>query len=246
MECPISFEANAVRDEQSKVLRAIAPFSEEDVLSRTVRGQYGAGSAGGKRLPAYRGEPGVDPRSTTETFVTMKLDVDNWRWKDVPFYLRVGKALARRVSEIVVQFKRPPFALFRGTSVEKLSANRLVINVQPDEGIRLHFGAKIPGEVMRIGTVEMDFNYAEHFGTEPATGYERLLYDAVQGDQTLFQRADQVEAGWSVVQPVLDVWQALPPRNFPNYAAGSWGPREADLLLERDGRRWLTAPEPER
>jgi glucose-6-phosphate 1-dehydrogenase len=170
----------------------------------------------------------------------MKLEIENWRWKDVPFYLRVGKALARRVTEIVVQFKRPPFALFRGTAVETLGANRLVIRVQPDEGIQLHFGAKIPGAVMRIGTVDMAFAYADHFGTEPATGYERLLYDAVQGDPTLFQRADMVEAGWSVVQPLLDVWQALQPRNFPNYSAGSFGPREADQLLERDGRTWLT------
>jgi len=240
MECPISFDANAVRDEQSKVLRAIAPLSPEDVLSRSVRGQYGAGRAGGKELPDYRAEAQVDPHSSTETFVAMKLELDNWRWKDVPFYLRVGKAMARRVTEIVVQFKRPPFALFRGTAVKELGANRLVIRVQPDEGIHLHFGAKIPGAVMRIGTVDMAFAYADHFGTEPATGYERLLYDAVLGDQTLFQRADMVEAGWSVVQPMLDVWQALPPRNFPNYPAGSLGPAEADQLLARDGRRWLT------
>jgi glucose-6-phosphate 1-dehydrogenase len=242
MECPISFEANAVRDEQSKVLRALAPISEEEVLSRSVRGQYGAGRVGGKDLVDYRNEPDVDPRSATETFVALKLEIDNWRWKDVPFYLRVGKALGRRVTEIVVQFKRPPFALFRGTAVEKLSANRLVIQVQPEEGIQLHFGAKIPGAVMKIGTVDMAFEYKDHFGTEPATGYERLLYDAVLGDPTLFQRADMVEAGWSVVQPLLDVWQALPPRNFPNYAAGTFGPAESDQLLTRDGRRWLTNP----
>jgi len=241
MECPISFDANAVRDEQSKVLRAVAPLSQEDVLSRTVRGQYGAGVAGKKSLVDYRKEPQVRPDSSTETFVAMRMEIENWRWKDVPFYLRVGKAMKRRVTEIVVQFKRPPFALFRGTAVEKLSPNRLVINVQPDEGIRLHFGAKIPGAIMRIGTVDMEFQYRDHFGSEPATGYERLLYDAVLGDPTLFQRSDMVEAGWSIVQPMLDVWQALPARNFPNYAAGSFGPREADQLLERDGRRWLTA-----
>ncbi|MSR62312.1 MAG: glucose-6-phosphate dehydrogenase [Planctomycetes bacterium] len=240
MECPISFEANGVRDEQSKVLRAIAPLSQEDVLSRTVRGQYGAGKVGDRELVDYRNESDVKPSSSTETYVAMRLEIDNWRWKDVPFYLRVGKALTRRVTEIVVQFKRPPFALFRGTAVEKLSANRLVINVQPDEGIQLHFGAKIPGAVMKIGTVDMEFNYRDHFGAEPATGYERLLYDAVLGDPTLFQRADMVEAGWSVVQPLLDVWQALPARNFPNYAAGSWGPAEGEQLLARDGRRWLT------
>jgi glucose-6-phosphate 1-dehydrogenase len=244
MECPISFDANAVRDEQSKVLRAIAPLSQEDVLSRSVRGQYGAGIAGGKELRDYRAEPQVAPGSSTETFVAMRLELENWRWKDVPFYLRVGKAMQRRVTEIVVQFKRPPFALFRGTAVEKLSPNRLVIRVQPDEGIQLHFGAKIPGAVMKIGTVDMAFAYADHFGAEPATGYERLLYDAVLGDPTLFQRADMVEAGWSVVQPLLDVWHALPARNFPNYAAGTFGPEEADQLLARDGRRWLTTPAP--
>jgi glucose-6-phosphate 1-dehydrogenase len=241
MECPISFEANAVRDEQSKVLRAVAPLTQEDVLTRTVRGQYGAGVAGKKTLVDYKKEPQVRPDSSTETYVAMRMEFENWRWKDVPFYLRVGKALKRRVTEIVVQFKRPPFALFRGTAVEKLSPNRLVINVQPDEGIQLHFGAKIPGAVMKIGTVDMKFQYRDHFGSEPATGYERLLYDAVLGDPTLFQRADMVEAGWSIVQPMLDVWQALPARNFPNYAAGTFGPKEADQLLERDGRRWLTA-----
>jgi glucose-6-phosphate 1-dehydrogenase len=244
MEPPTSFEAEAVREEKAKLLRAIQPMTPERVLTHTVRGQYGEGVVDGKKVAAYRSEDRVDPRSATETFVAMRLEIDNWRWKDVPFYLRVGKALPRRTTEIVVQFKRPPFALFRGTAVEKLGANRLVIDVQPDEGIRLHFGAKIPGAVMRIGTVDMDFRYSEHFGTEPATGYERLLYDAVLGDQTLFQRADMVESAWSVVQPVLDVWQALPPRSFPNYPAGSWGPEEATQLLARDGRRWLTGDEP--
>ncbi|HEX6885590.1 MAG TPA: glucose-6-phosphate dehydrogenase [Planctomycetota bacterium] len=243
MEPPISFEANAVRDEQAKVLRAIQPMSEEEVLKLTVRGQYGAGRAGGKDLPDYRAEKGVAQGSSTETFAAMKLGIDSWRWKDVPFYLRVGKGLHARRTEIVVQFRRPPFSLFRDTSVEELTPNRLVVRIQPDEGIQLLFGAKIPGATMRLGTVDMDFRYQDHFGIEPATGYERLLYDAVLGDPTLFQRADMVEAGWSVVTPVLDVWSALPPRNFPNYAAGSLGPKEADALLERDGRRWYE-PEP--
>jgi glucose-6-phosphate 1-dehydrogenase len=241
LECPISFDANAVRDEQCKVLRAIPPMTAEEVLTMTVRGQYGAGRAGGKDLPDYRAEKNVASQSTTETFVAMKLGIDNWRWKDVPFYLRVGKALRQRTTEIVVQFRRPPFSLFRGTAVDRLASNRLVIHVQPDEGIQLHFGAKIPGATMQIGTVDMSFQYADHFGSAPATGYERLLYDAMLGDQTLFQRADMVEAGWSVVQPALDVWRALVPRSFPNYAAGSCGPPEADQLLERDGRRWRVA-----
>jgi glucose-6-phosphate 1-dehydrogenase len=166
------------------------------------------------------------------------LRYDNWRWADVPFYLRTGKRMSRRVTEIAIQFKRAPFMLFRDTSIASLTQNQLVIRIQPDEGISLCFGAKVPGPIMRQGPVEMDFSYADHFGSTPATGYERLLYDCMVGDQTLFQRADMVEAGWSVITPVLDVWKALPPRAFPNYSAASWGPKEADELLERDGRAW--------
>jgi glucose-6-phosphate 1-dehydrogenase len=238
LEPPISFDADAVRDEQSKVLRAIEPMDPEEVLTKAVRGQYGAGRIGDRELVDYRQEDRVDSLSKTETFVAMKIEIDNWRWKDVPFYLRVGKALPERLTEIVVQFRRPPFVLFRNTTICDLSANQLVIRVQPDEGISLSFGAKIPGATMRIGTVDMDFDYSEHFGTEVATGYERLLHDAFSGDQTLFQRADMVEAGWAIVAPLLDVWQALAARDFPNYAAGTWGPEDADELLARDGRRW--------
>jgi glucose-6-phosphate 1-dehydrogenase len=238
MEPPISFEADAVRDEQSKVLRAVNPMTPEQVLVSAVRGQYGAGRSLGRSLPDYRREPQVSPSSNTETFVAMKLDIDSWRWKGVPFYLRVGKAMPRRLSEITVQFKRPPFSLFRNTPIDKLEPNQLVINVQPDEGILLTFGAKKPGAAMNIGRVAMRFNYADYFGSEPATGYERLLYDALLGDQTLFQRADTVEAGWSVVTPVLDVWHALTARDFPNYHAGSWGPAAAADLMAREGREW--------
>ncbi len=238
MEPPISFEADAVRNEKSKVLRAIAPMSPEEVLQRTVRGQYGPGTVGGSRLPAYRDEDGVDPASTTETFVALKLLVDNWRWADVPFYLRTGKRLGSRMTEITIQFKRAPFSLFRHTPVERLGPNRLLIRIQPDEGIALHFDAKVPGPFVQIGGVDMDFSYDETFGSAPATGYETLLYDTMTGDATLFQRDDNVEAAWRVVTPILDVWKALPPRGFPNYAAGSWGPEEADDLLVRDGRSW--------
>jgi glucose-6-phosphate 1-dehydrogenase len=238
MEPPISFDADAVRDEQSKVIRAIQPMTEEEVLTRTVRGQYGAGKVDGHTLTDYRAEERVAPDSGTESFVAMKLGIDNWRWMGVPVYLRVGKAMPRRVTEITVQFKRPPFALFRETPIDSLKPNELVINIQPDEGISLHFGAKLPGAAMGIGTVEMDFSYREHFHREPATGYERLLFDAMLGDQTLFQREDMVVAGWRVVSPILDLWQALPPRSFPNYPAGSWGPKAAEELLERDGRHW--------
>jgi glucose-6-phosphate 1-dehydrogenase len=238
MEPPFSFDANAVRDEQAKVLRAIQPFSPEEVLTRAVRGQYGEGDINGGRAQAYRQEMGVPQNSTTETFVAMRLMIDNWRWAGVPFYLRTGKRLPKRVTEVAIQFKSAPLTLFRDTPVEKLRTNRLIIHIQPDEGISLRFGAKIPGPVMRLGAVEMDFDYVDYFGSLLSTGYERLLYDCMIGDATLFQRADMVEAGWSVIEPVLDVWKALPPRSFPNYASGSWGPKEADELLEEDGREW--------
>ena len=238
MEPPISFDANAVRDEQAKVLHAMSPILPEEVLTNTVRGQYGEGIMDKERVPAYRSESQVEPNSNTETFVALKLMIDNWRWADVPFYLRTGKRTPKRVTEISIQFKQPPLLIFRDTPVERLRTNRLAIRIQPDEGISLRFGAKIPGPIMRVGAVEMDFNYVDYFGSTPSTGYERLLYDCMTGDATLFQRADMVEAGWSVIEPVLDVWKALPPRAFPNYPAGSWGPKEADELLERDGREW--------
>jgi len=238
MEPPISFSATAVRDEQAKILNAVQPLSNEEVLHCSVRGQYGEGAIEGEPAPAYRSEPGVAPDSKTETFVALKLLIDNWRWADVPFYLRTGKRLAARHTEVVIQFKRAPFVLFRDTPIGQLKSNQLVMHIAPDEGISLRFGAKIPGPQVQVGAVEMSFNYSDYFGTKPSTGYEILLYDGIIGDSTLFQRADMVEAGWSVVDPVLDVWRALPPRSFPNYRAGSWGPKEADELVERDGRRW--------
>jgi glucose-6-phosphate 1-dehydrogenase len=238
MEPPISFEANAVRDEQSKILHAIQQLAPEEVLRRAVRGQYGEGHEEGNPVLGYREEPNVAQESNTETFVALKLSIDNWRWADVPFYIRTGKRLASRATEIAIQFRRAPFVLFRETPVEHLMPNLLVMHIQPEEGISLRFGAKIPGPIVRVGSVDMDFHYTDYFGSEPSTGYERLLYDCMIGDATLFQRADMVEAGWSVVQPILDVWKALPPRNFPNYPAGSWGPKEADHLIKRDGRAW--------
>lgn len=238
MEPPISFAADAVRDEQAKALNAIQPLTPEDVLTCAVRGQYGPGTIDGDKARGYRSEPGVASDSRIETFVALRLTIDNWRWADVPFYIRTGKRLRRRVTEIVIQFKRAPFLLFRKTAVERLMTNRLVIRIQPDEGISLRFGAKVPGAIPRMAPVNMDFQYKDYFGAKPSTGYERLLYDCMCGDATLFQRADMVEAGWSVVSPILDVWQALPPRNFPNYEAGEWGPKEADELVQRDGRYW--------
>jgi glucose-6-phosphate 1-dehydrogenase len=238
MESPVSFHADAVRDEQAKVLRALQPLDSEDVLQRSVRGQYGAGEINGQEVPAYRAEPGVSPESRTETFVALQLNIDNWRWAGVPFYLRTGKRLAKRHTEITIQFKRTPFELFHRSPVHKLHSNQLVIQIQPVEGISLSFGAKIPGAVLRVGTVNMSFEYSQYFGADAYTGYEVLLYDCMMGDPTLFQRADMVEAGWGVVDPVLDVWRVLPPRKFPNYAAGTWGPKESDELLARDGRQW--------
>ena len=238
MEPPISFDADVVRDEQAKILKAISPMTPEEVLTRTVRGQYGPGLSGTEKLAAYRSEPNVSLTSRTETFVAMKLFIDNWRWADVPFYLRTGKRLPKRVTEIAIQFKRAPFVLFRQTAVESLAPNRLVMHLQPDEGISLSFGAKVPGPVVRLGAVDMNFRYHDYFGTTPSTGYERLLYDCMLGDATLFQRSDMVETAWNVVAPILDVWEALPPRKFPNYAAGSWGPADAMELLERDKRHW--------
>ena len=245
MEPPISFDADEVRNKQAEVLHAIQPLNPEDVLTCTVRGQYGPGHIDGETVVGYRSEPDVSHTSQTETFVAMKLSIDNWRWAGVPFYLRTGKRLAQRATEIVIQFRRTPFVLFRHTEVKNVETNRLVIHIQPDEGISLSFGAKVPGAVMRLGLVNMDFDYKTYFGIEHGTGYERLLRDCMVGDATLFQRADMVEAGWTVIQPILDVWHALPPRGFPNYAAGSWGPVEAEELLERDGRAWRRIGEEE-
>jgi glucose-6-phosphate 1-dehydrogenase len=238
MEPPISFAPDVVRDERVKILRAVRIYDPEDVLRETVRGQYGEGTVDGKAVPAYRAEEGVAPESNVETFVALKMYVDNWRWADVPFYLRTGKHLPRRATEVAIQFKRAPFILFRETPVEQLEPNQLVLHIQPDEGISLSFEGKVPGPAMRLGQVRMHFQYSDYFGSTPETGYETLLYDCMTGDSTLFQRSDLVEVGWSIVMPILDVWSALAPRAFPNYAANTWGPRAADELIQQDGRRW--------
>ena len=238
MESPVSFSADAVRNEQAKVLHSLQPLNSEDVLESSVRGQYGDGMIGDERVPRYRSEPGVNPESRAETFVALKLNIDNWRWAGVPFYFRTGKRLAKRHTEIAIRFKRMPFQLFRNASLRTGHTNTLVIQIQPVEGISLSFGAKIPGPVLRVGSVDMSFEYSKYFGADAYTGYEVLLYDCMMGDATLFQRADMVEAGWTVIDPVLDVWKALPPRKFPNYASGTWGPAESDHLLEADNRQW--------
>ena len=239
MEPPISFDADAVRDKQAEILHAVQVPNPEDVTLIAVRGQYGKGIVlGGERSVAYRDEPKVSPASNTETYAALKLQIDNWRWSGVSFYLRTGKRLHQRTTEIAIQFRRSPFVLFRKTKIPDLQTNRLVIHIQPEEQISLRFGAKVPGPVMRLGLVNMEFDYARDFGTSHSTGYERLLYDCMIGDATLFQRADMVEAGWRVIQPVLDAWSSQPAEQFPNYGAGTWGPTEADELLKRDGRAW--------
>ena len=238
MEPPYSFDADAIRDEKAKVVHAIAPIKPEEAMQYAVRGQYSAGTLDGKPCAAYRSEPNVKPDSNTETYAALKLFVDNWRFAHVPFYVRTGKRLKRRLTEIAVQFKRAPFTLFRDTAVEKTMPNLLVIHIQPDEGISLGFSAKIPGPTMKLGQVDMNFKYADYFGAAPSTGYETLILDCMIGDPTLFQRDEMVEAGWRIVTPLLHLWTASPAREFPNYPAGSWGPKEADQLLERDGRSW--------
>lgn len=237
MEPPISFAADSVRDEQSKVLRAIQPMSPEELSRRVVRGQYGEGTMHGAKVPAYRSEPRVSPKSNTETFVALKLFIDSWRWADVPFYIRTGKRMSCRATEIVIQFKRVPLMLFRDVSVQHLHRNQLVIRIQPDEGIALSLQAKVPGPTVKISEVNMDFQYSDYFNQSPATGYERLLYDCMLGDATLFKREDMVEAGWEAVSSILESWKA-PAKDFPNYAAGTYGPKESEDLLHRDGRHW--------
>jgi glucose-6-phosphate 1-dehydrogenase len=237
MEPPASLDADAIRDEQVKLLKAIRPITPQDVAHVAVRGQYGPGKIDGKSEPGYRKEPNVPSDSRTETFAALKLEIDNWRWADVPFYLRTGKRLSRRYSEIVVQYRRAPHLLFRNTAIASCMPNQLVLSVQPQEGLSLSFGAKEPGPILKLGAVTMDFDYARTFGNRPSTGYERLLYECMLGDATLFQRADMSELGWSVLSPVQEAW-AKNKDPLPEYAAGSMGPDEATEMLSLDGRHW--------
>jgi len=238
MEPPTCFDAEAVRTEKAKVLEAAHSFGPEDAQRNVVRAQYGPGRVGGTSVTAYRDAANVPPHSTTETYVALRLMIDNWRWAGVPFYLRTGKALAARRTEVVIQFKQAPFALFRDTPVERLTPNDMRILIQPEEGVTLRFSAKIPGPMVRMEGVAMKFNYQEHFHAAPNTGYETLIYDCMQGDPTLFQRADNIEAGWRVVQPILDAWARDRALSMPIYPAGSSGPPEADALLAREHRHW--------
>lgn len=238
MEPPSSISGDSVRNEKVKVLEAIRPMEPEEVLANTVRGQYGTGVIDGKTVPAYRTEHDVDPHSNTETFVAMKLEIENWRWAEVPFYIRSGKRLAAHTTQIVIGFRRAPLLLFGEDIQNNIAPNRLVIHVQPDEGITLDIHAKRPGPNIKIANVPLDFSYADFGEHTAATGYETLLYDCMIGDTTLFHRYDSVDASWRIVNPILDVWQALPARDFPNYASGSWGPEAADHLIAKTGHAW--------
>ncbi len=237
MEPPISFEASAVRSEKLKVWQAIQPIHPAD----TIRGQYGPGTVDGKQVIGYRQEDRVHPRSQTETYAALRLEIENWRWAGVPFYIRAGKRLAKRVTEITITFKQPPLQLFKsadGRGAEGIKPNVISMRIQPDEGISLRFGAKVPGANMTINSVNMNFSYADAFGKSSANGYERLLLDAMLGDGTLFAHRDGVEATWALMTPILEAWKNNPVRDFPNYAAGTWGPAAADAMLKSDGRKW--------
>jgi glucose-6-phosphate 1-dehydrogenase len=238
MEPPAKFEAHAVRSAKAEVLAAIQTETEAEALKNSVRGQYEAGKSGDVEIPDYRKTEDVKPDSTTETYAALKLTIDNWRWAGVPFYLRTGKALGMKRTEVAIKFKQAPFAMFRDTPVDKLSQNYLVIAVEPTEGITLQFNTKVPGPTINIDGVEMKFRYKDYFQAEPTTGYETLIYDCMIGDNILFQRADSVEAGWQAVQPFLDAWKKASSNGIETYKAGSEGPPGAEELLKRDGRSW--------
>lgn len=239
MEPPSGFGTNVVRDEKVKVLHAIEPLSDEDINRFTVRAQYSEGMVGKQKVIGYLQEQGVKPNSLTETYVASRLKIDNWRWAGVPFYLRTGKRLPKRTTEISIQFKRPPFSLFRKTGAEELQPNILSLRIQPNEGISLKFGVKSPGQALRIRAMNMDFQYGTSFGGEPPEAYERLLLDAMLGDSTLFTRRDETEAAWEIVDSIANGWKAMPESNqMATYRPGTWGPAEADALVERDGSFW--------
>ncbi len=239
MEAPVSFDADEVRNKKVDVLRAIRPIRPEEVHHFAVRGQYGPGIVKGKAAPGYREEPGIAPGSPTETYAALKLFIDNWRWEGVPFYLRTGKRLPAKVSEVSILFRPAPHQPFPSAAVENWQTNRLIIRIQPEEGIVTRIQAKQPGTRLLLGPVDMQFRYSDAFRTIPPEAYETLLLDVVRGDATLFMRADQVECAWKIVEPVLEAWESVPPGDFPDYPAGSWGPEAAELLIARDGLTWL-------
>jgi glucose-6-phosphate 1-dehydrogenase len=237
MEPPATFDADALRDEKVKVIRAIGELTPDEIRADVVRGQYGPGWVGAQPVHGYREEPQVDPLSETETYVAARFEVDDWRWSGVPFYLRTGKRLPKRATEIAIQFKEVPHRLFKDSATEP-DPNLLAMRIQPDEGIMLRFGAKVPGLGIDVRSVNMDFTYGSAFSVDSPDAYETLILDALLGDASLFTRADEVEGAWAIVTPIIEEWATEPPPDFPNYEAGTWGPEEADELLAREGRRW--------
>jgi glucose-6-phosphate 1-dehydrogenase len=237
MEAPIAFTAAAVRDEKLKVLRALRPIRGKQALVHTVRAQYSAGKSEGKRVKGYLEEAGVAPHSTTETYLAACLHVDNWRWADVPFFIRSGKRLACRVTEIALQFRQVPLSLFGGRNLAGDAPNRLIMNIQPEEGITLTIGAKAPGALDLIKPVSMQFDYAEAFGGSPPDAYQRLLMEVIEGDATLFTRSDEVEAAWKFTTGIIKGWETSRSKKLPQYPAGSWGP-EMEKFLERHALTW--------
>ncbi|MDQ3467392.1 MAG: glucose-6-phosphate dehydrogenase, partial [Chloroflexota bacterium] len=238
MEPPAFFNGNAVRDEKVKVLRSVVPPVGDEVATRVVRGQYESGYVGGRPVEGYRDEEGVKPNSHCETFVALRLGIDNWRWDGVPFYLRTGKRLPRRVTEVAIEFKRVPHLMFQSVGQFDLTPNVISLRIQPDEGIALRFAAKVPGARTQLRTVRMDFLYDASFGQTGPDAYERLLLDAMLGDPTLFTRRDEVEAAWAIVDPILDHWASGSSGTLRPYAAGTWGPSKAEAMIERDRRSW--------
>jgi glucose-6-phosphate 1-dehydrogenase len=243
MEAPVSFEADEIRNKKLDVLMAIRKWKKDEVHQVAVRGQYGDGWMQGKPMQSYHKEKNVDPESAVETFAAAKFYVDNWRWKDVPFYVRTGKALHSKCTLITIQFKHAPQYAFPPESGETWRANRLTISIQPRMDIRLRFQAKQPGPHMALQPVEMVFSYADAYGDDQPEAYETLLEDVIEGNPTLFMRADQVEAAWKIIQPILEAWKARHPVDFPNYAPGSWGPEDAEALIAMDGRHWVSMAE---
>jgi glucose-6-phosphate 1-dehydrogenase len=238
MEAPVAFDADAIRDEKVKVLRAVPLLSPEDVAKRTIRGQYTAGVINGQPQVSYKEEKGVSPASQTETYVALKLFIENWRWAEVPFYIRTGKALSKRSTEVTIQFKRVPHMLYKPAETKGLVPNRLTIRIQPDEGMSLKFAAKVPGAARHLNDVDMNFSYSEAFGIESPDAYERLIADCVVGDSTLFIRRDEVETSWRIVDSIINAWKNMPESAVHPYQAGTWGPPEADALIQNDGREW--------
>jgi glucose-6-phosphate 1-dehydrogenase len=238
MEPIVDFSPDAVRDEKSKLLKAVRPIAPEEVAGAAVRGQYGPGKIHDKEAVGYREEPSVDQNSPTVTYAAIKFLVDNWRWEGMPFYLRAGKSMAKRVTEIAIQFKRPPLLLFKSSAKENISPNVLAMRLQPGEGVSLTFEVKPPGPEISVAPLSLDFKYEQSFGSSPPEAYETLLENCIEGDSTLFTRQDWVELAWSLMDPIIQTWQISKPRDFPNYAVGSWGPEASDVFLDRDGRRW--------